>query len=290
MQKNDSRSGLFYALATFSLWGVFPIYFKLLSSLSYVEIVAHRIVWSVLLLAVVLKFSRKFHRVKSVLKNKKTALTLFITALLITANWTIYIYGVEQGRIVDTSLGYFINPFFNMLLGVLILKEKLDAVGKISAAIVVAAIALQIYDAGELPLIALFLPASFALYGLIRKQIKIPSLEGLFIETAFVFPLAVVALFATVRVGESHFSVSWFGALIALSGLATVVPLLLFNAAAVRLNLSVLGYLQYISPSMQFLIAVLIYDEKVGILKSLSFVLIWTALLLISLKSIKKGK
>ena len=290
MQKNDSRSGLFYALATFSLWGVFPIYFKLLSSLSYVEIVAHRIVWSVLLLAVVLKFSRKFHRVKSVLKNKKTALTLFITALLITANWTIYIYGVEQGRIVDTSLGYFINPFFNMLLGVLILTEKLDAVGKISAAIVVAAIALQIYDAGELPLIALFLPASFALYGLIRKQIKIPSLEGLFIETAFVFPLAVVALFATVRVGESHFSVSWFGALIALSGLATVVPLLLFNAAAVRLNLSVLGYLQYISPSMQFLIAVLIYDEKVGILKSLSFVLIWTALLLISLKSIKKGK
>lgn len=290
MQKNDSRSGLFYALATFSLWGVFPIYFKLLSSLSYVEIVAHRIVWSVLLLAVVLKFSHKFHRVKSVLKNKKTALTLFITALLITANWTIYIYGVEQGRIVDTSLGYFINPFFNMLLGVLILKEKLDAVGKISAAIVVAAIALQIYDAGELPLIALFLPASFALYGLIRKQIKIPSLEGLFIETAFVFPLAVVALFATVRAGESHFSVSWFGALIALSGPATVVPLLLFNAAAVRLNLSVLGYLQYISPSMQFLIAVLIYDEKVGILKSLSFVLIWTALLLISLKSIKKGK
>ena len=209
---------------------------------------------------------------------------------MITANWTIYIYGVEQGRIVDTSLGYFINPFFNMLLGVLILKEKLDAVGKISAAIVVAAIALQIYDAGELPLIALFLPASFALYGLIRKQIKIPSLEGLFIETAFVFPLAVVALFATVRAGESHFSVSWFGALIALSGPATVVPLLLFNAAAVRLNLSVLGYLQYISPSMQFLIAVLIYDEKVGILKSLSFVLIWTALLLISLKSIKKGK
>ena len=290
MQKNEEKSGLLFAISTFMLWGVFPVYFKLLNELGYIQIVAHRIFWSVVILTLILKFSHKFCNVVRILKNKKIAFLLFITALLITSNWTIYIYGVEVGKIVDTSLGYFINPFFNMLLGMIILKERLDKIGKIATIIVFIAICIQIYDAGKLPFISLLLPTSFALYALIRKQISIPSLEGLFIETIFVLPFAILALFFITSAGKSHFELSWFGLLIAFSGPATVLPLLLFNEATKRLNLTTIGYLQYISPTMQLLIAVFIYGEFISELKFVSFSLIWIALLIVTLNSLKKEK
>ena len=290
MQKNENKSGLLYGLATFSLWGIFPIYFKLLNSLSYLEIVAHRIIWSVILLIILLKFTNKLKQTYQILKNKKTALSLLLTGILITSNWTIYVYGVEAERIVDTSLGYFINPFFNMILGVLVLREKLSTSAKIATIIVMIAIGVQIYDAGGLPFISLILPTTFAFYSLIRKKINVPSLEGLLAETIFVLPFAIAAIFYTSNLSTAHFGFSWFGVLIALSGPATVLPLLLFNEAAKRLKLSTIGYLQYISPSLQLLIAILIYNESVGELKLISFGLIWIALGIVTLTSIRKGK
>ena len=278
MQKNENKSGLLYGLATFSLWGIFPIYFKLLNSLSYLEIVAHRIIWSVILLIILLKFTNKLKQTYQILKNKKTALPLLLTGILITSNWTIYVYGIEAERIVDTSLGYFINPFFNMILGVLVLREKLSTSAKIATIIVMIAI------------ISLILPTTFAFYSLIRKKINVPSLEGLLAETIFVLPFAIAAIFYTSNLSTAHFGFSWFGVLIALSGPATVLPLLLFNEAAKRLKLSTIGYLQYISPSLQLLIAILIYNESVGELKLISFSLIWIALSIVTLTSIRKGK
>jgi len=179
-----------------------------------------------------------------------------------------------------------------MLLGVLILKEKLSRAGKFAVGIVFVAIGVQIYDAGGLPIISIILPITFGFYSLIRKRLSVPSLEGLFVETALIAPIALVALFFVAASGQNHFSFSWFGLLIALCGPATVVPLLLFNSAATRLNLSTIGYLQYISPSMQLLLAVFYYGEQISALKALSFLLIWSALAVVSFSAIysKKSK
>ncbi len=290
--KNQTKIGLIYGLSVFIIWGVFPIYFKQLGALSATEIVAHRIVWSVMLLFLLLKFGRKLGAAKKILSNKKTTFWLFVTGLLIAANWWIYVYAVNIGKIVETSLGYFINPLVNMLLGVLILKEKLSRAGKFAVGIVFVAIGVQIYDAGGLPIISIILPITFGFYSLIRKRLSVPSLEGLFVETALIAPIALVALFFVAASGQNHFSFSWFGLLIALCGPATVVPLLLFNSAATRLNLSTIGYLQYISPSMQLLLAVFYYGEQVSALKALSFLLIWSALAVVSFSAIysKKSK
>ena len=290
--KNQAKIGFICALAAFITWGVFPIYFKQLNALSANEIVAHRIVWSVLLLFLLLKFSRKLGAAKKILGNKKTAFWLFVTGLLIGANWWIYIYAVNIGKIVEASLGYFINPLVNMLLGVIILKEKLTRAGKFALGVVFVAIGVQIYDAGGLPVISIILPITFGFYSLIRKRLGVPSFEGLFAETALIAPIALAALFFVAASGQNHFSFSWFGLFIALCGPATVVPLLLFNSAATRLNLSTIGYLQYISPSMQLLLAVFYYGEPVSALKALSFLLIWSALAVVSFSAIysKKSK
>ena len=179
-----------------------------------------------------------------------------------------------------------------MLLGVIILKEKLTRAGKFALGVVFVAIGVQIYDAGGLPVISIILPITFGFYSLIRKRLGVPSFEGLFVETALIAPIALVALFFVAASGQNHFSFSWFGLFIALCGPATVVPLLLFNSAATRLNLSTIGYLQYISPSMQLLLAVFYYGEPVSALKALSFLLIWSALAVVSFSAIysKKSK
>lgn len=284
---NQQHKGIILALSTFLMWGVFPVYFKLLDGVHSLQILAHRIFWSFLLLFILLIFLRRLHNIRRLLKVKKAIMWLLLSGTLISANWGIFIYAVEQGKILETSLGYFINPFFSILLGAIVLGEKLSLPAKISIIIVMIAICLQIYTLGGLPFISIFLPLSFALYGLIRKKITIPALEGLFIETSLMAPFALIFLIYTTINGNSGFGLHTTGGLLLLSGLVTVLPLLTFTSATHRLPLSTIGFMQYISPSISMIIAVLIYKENLDNYKLLSFILIWIGLIITTLSSLK---
>ena len=274
----DAQKGFILSLATFIMWGVFPIYFKWIDGVGAVQILAHRIVWSFVLLFLYLWFSRRLYSVQLLLRNKKTLLALMTTGVLISINWGVFIYAVGKNQILETSLGYFINPFFSILLGALLLGEKLDTTAKIASGLVLVSIAIQIYALGKLPFISLILPASFALYGFIRKKIDVPSFAGLLNETAIIKPFAQLILNWSAKTGQSGLAFNKNGVLLVLSGLVTILPLLTYTAATHFLPLSTLGFMQYITPSISMLIAVFLYNEPLPASKLLGFALIWLGL------------
>jgi len=286
--ENDRAKGLMLAFVTFFMWGVFPIFFKLIKDVDAVQILAHRVVWSFLLLLVFLCFMHRLKNVARLLSTPKIALTLLCTGLLISTNWGIYIYAVNSDQILATSLGYFINPLFSVLLGALFLRERLSAAAKFSLLLAFAAIGVQIYALGRLPIISLVLPLSFAFYGLIRKKVKVPSFEGLFCETALMLLPALAFLIYCALKGSGAFGFSASGALLFASGLITILPLLTFAVSTQHLPLSTIGFMQYISPSMSMLIAVFIYGEELETYKILSFSLIWFGLAVVGLDGLRR--
>ena len=285
---NKEQKGIAFALSTFFMWGVFPVYFKLLADVGAVQVLAHRILWSAIILFALLYFSNKLRQVFRLLSLKKVALNLLASGVLISINWGVFIWAVERGQILETSLGYFINPLFSILLGAIFLKERLSKASKISLFIVVIAICVQIYDLGSLPFISLILPASFAFYGLIRKKVRVPSTHGLFVETMLTLPFALGFLLYLWSVGEARLDFDSTGFLLAFSGVVTILPLLTFNSAAKYLRLSTLGFFQYLSPSISFLVAIFLYNEPLGMLKLASFVLIWASLAINIIYNLKK--
>ena len=285
---NKEQKGIAFALSTFFMWGVFPVYFKLLADVGAVQVLAHRILRSAIILFALLYFSSKLRQVFRLLSIKKVALNLLASGVLISINWGVYIWAVERGQILETSLGYFINPLFSILLGAIFLKERLSKASKISLFIVVIAICVQIYDLGSLPFISLILPASFAFYGLIRKKVRVPSIHGLFVETMLTLPFALGFLLYLWSVGEARLDFDSTGFLLAFSGVVTILPLLTFNSAAKYLRLSTLGFFQYLSPSISFLLAIFLYNEPLGMLKLASFVLIWASLAINIIYNLKK--
>ena len=285
---NKEQKGIAFALSTFFMWGVFPVYFKLLADVGAVQVLAHRILWSAIILFALLYFSSKLRQVFRLLSIKKVALNLLASGVLISINWGVYIWAVERGQILETSLGYFINPLFSILLGAIFLKERLSKASKISLFIVVIAIFVQIYDLGSLPFISLILSASFAFYGLIRKKVRVPSTHGLFVETMLTLPFALGFLLYLWSVGEARLDFDSTGFLLAFSGVVTILPLLTFNSAAKYLRLSTLGFFQYLSPSISFLVAIFLYNEPLGMLKLASFVLIWASLAINIIYNLKK--
>ena len=285
---NKEQKGIAFALSTFFMWGVFPIYFKLLADVGAVQVLAHRILWSAIILFGLLYFSSKLRQVFRLLSIKKVALNLLASGVLISINWGVFIWAVERGQILETSLGYFINPLFSILLGAIFLKERLSKASKISLFIVVIAICVQIYDLGSLPFISLILPASFAFYGLIRKKVRVPSIHGLFVETMLTLPFALGFLLYLWSVGEARLDFDSTGFLLAFSGVVTILPLLTFNSAAKYLRLSTLGFFQYLSPSISFLVAIFLYNEPLGMLKLASFMLIWASLAINIIYNLKK--
>lgn len=278
----QTQKGFTLALSTFLMWGVFPIYFKWIDDVGAVQILAHRIVWSFVLLFAYLWFSRRLHSVQLLLRNKKTLLALITTGVLISINWGVFIYAVGKNQILETSLGYFINPFFSILLGALLLGEKLNTTAKIASGLVLVSIAIQIYALGKLPFISLILPASFALYGFIRKKIDVPSFAGLLIETAIIMPFALIFLIWSAQTGQSGLAFNKNGVLLVLSGLVTILPLLTYTAATHFLPLSTLGFMQYISPTISMLVAVFLYNEPLPMSKLLGFALIWLGLMIMA--------
>ena len=280
-QHRTARQGFGLGVAAYGLWGVLPIYFKALRSINSVDIVAHRIVWSAPVLAMLLSVTGAWSEVWEALRNRRTLTLLTVTALLIGGNWLLYVYAVNSGHILAGSLGYYLNPLANVLLGRIVLKERLAWLQWAAVALAAAGIsALAIGALGQL-WISLTLCVSFATYGLLRKIAPVDAVAGLAIETGLLLPLAAGWLIWGLAVGDPIFGASRLDvALIAIAGVVTATPLLLFTAAAKRLRYSTLGMLQFIAPTLQFLIAVSIYGEPLTTAHVIAFGSIWTALAL----------
>lgn len=279
-------------LGAYLTWGVLPLYFKAVAEVDPVEIVAHRIVWSLFFLAVLVSIRRRWAAIRAAFTAGRVLLTLTLTALLIAVNWLVYIYAVVSGHVLEGSLGYYLNPLVNVLLGVAVLKERLTRAQLFATLLAAAGVAVLAAGAGSGLWISLTLAGSFALYGFLRKVAPVDSLEGLSIETALLAPLALGWLVWLRQAGELGFGD--FGRevdlLLMLGGAVTAIPLLLFTAAARRLPYSTLGFLQYIAPSIQFLLAVLAFGEPLTLPHMICFGAIWTALAVFSFEGVRTAR
>ena len=273
------RKGLVLGISAYAFWGILPIYFKALRAVPSVDIVAHRILWSVPILALLLSVAGAWEELGAALRNRRAMLLLGVTALLIGANWLLYVYAVNSGHILAGSLGYYLNPLANVLLGRIVLKERLSWLQWAAVALAAAGIAALAAGALGQLWISIALCLSFASYGLLRKIAPVDATAGLAIETALLAPFAAAWLVWSFSSGQPTFGDSSADiVLIAVAGVVTTVPLLLFTAAARRLPYSMLGMLQFIAPTLQFLIAVLLYGEPFTTAHAIAFGAIWAAL------------
>ncbi len=282
------NKGMLYAIAAYGFWGLFPLYWKTLQHVPALEILSHRMAWSLLFVLVLLLVRRQWGWVKTAAAQPKTLLLFTASAALLSLNWFVYIWGVNAGHIVETSLGYFINPLVSVLMGVFFLGEKLRRGQWVAIGLAAVGVLYLTLRYGSLPWIALTLATSFALYGLIRKTAPLGSLEGLSLETALMFLPALGYLVYLEAAGTAAFGHvdTLTTVLLGFAGVATAVPLLLFAAGARLIKLATIGILQYIAPTLQFLIGVLVYHEPFTLDRLVGFSLIWLALLVYSAENI----
>lgn len=284
--RSESSKGLLFGIGAYGLWGLLPIYFVLLEPAGSVEIVANRVVWSLAFCALLITVTRSWPQFIAAITNWRTLATLTVAAMLIATNWLVYVYGVTNGHAIETSLGYFINPLVSVLLGVIVLKERLRKLQWVAVGIGTLAVIVLTVAYGNLPYIAFSLALSFGLYGFVKKRVgsKVDAVTSLSIETAVLAPLAGGVMFwlaasgtATLTTeGPAHF---W---LIAAAGIITAVPLLFFGASARRLPLATLGLLQYLTPTMQFILAITLLNEHMPLEQWIGFVLVWAALIVLT--------
>jgi chloramphenicol-sensitive protein RarD len=276
------RGGLL-AVGAFTFWGLAPLYFRPLRHVDPLEVLAHRVTWSVVFLVVVAAAMRRGPEILRVLRAPRVVLALMLSAALICVNWGLFILAVSRQEVLQASLGYFLNPLLNVMLGVLVLGERLRRAQ--AAAVIIAGasvVALAVHVRG-VPVIALLLAVTFAAYGLVRKLIPVDALTGLLVETLLLLPAAVILLVTRERVGTAAFGGGGMtDALLLLAGAWTAIPLLLFVGAARRLTLTSLGFFQYIAPTLQFLLAVLAWHESFGLARLLAFCGTWLALAIVS--------
>ena len=282
------NSQLKYVLLTFAsfvIWGLFPIYFKWIEAVDAYEIMAHRIVWSLVLLLLFMLVFRKRILIGKIFRTPKLLLGLTASSLMIAVNWGLYVWAVMTEQVLSTSLGYFINPLVSVILAVIFLSERLNNKQIFALLLVVIAIANMIVTVGELPWLSLSLAFSFGLYGLIRKQLDIDSFNGLLFEVLLIFPFALGYLVYLANTGTVAFTTLGLqiDLLLILSGVLTLLPLILFAAGVKGINLSTVGFIQYVAPSLSFILAVFFFNEPFSVEKLISFALIWTALILISI-------
>ena len=274
--------GVLFATSAFLCWGLFPLYFHAIGDVPPSEILAHRMLWSLLFLVIVLTARSQWKWLPEVLKKPKVVGSFVASALLLSANWFVYIWAVKNGHVIDASLGYFINPLVNVLLGQLVLKEHLRRGQWLAVAIAASGVLWLTIQAGQLPWIALILGATFGGYGLLRKTAALAALEGLSFETLILFPLAAAYVGWLTFIGHNAFlntpsdSTRW---LLVAAGPITAIPLLLFAAGARRIPMAVLGMLQYLSPTIQMLLGLWVFHEAFSAERMAGFVVIWSALL-----------
>lgn len=291
-EQQRAKQGVLLAIGAYTMWGVAPIYFKAISDVSPLEILSHRVIWSFFLLALLLHFSRRWRSVVDVFKSKKKMAYLLSTSVIIAANWLIFIWAVNANHMLDASLGYYINPLINVVLGMIFLGERLRKLQWFAVALAACGVIVQLVAFGSVPIVAIALAFSFGFYGLLRKKVSLDAQTGLFIETLVLLPAAAIYLlwFAnspTASMTENSLSLN---VLLIAAGVITTLPLLCFTGAATRLKLSTLGFFQYIGPSLMFLLAVLVYGEAFTSDKAITFAFIWGALVVFSFDGLKTNK
>ena len=272
------------ALAAFGFWGFAPIYFKALRHVSPLDILAHRVVWSVPFLAALLSTVGSWQGVRAAIASRKTVATLALTAVLVAVNWLTFSYGVTSGHILDTSLGYYINPLVTVLLGMVFLRERLTRPQAIAVLLAAAGTLWLTFSIGRFPWIALTVAVTFGFYGLLRKRLALDSIGALFVETALLFPVALGFLLWLASTGRGAFLAAGTptSVLLACAGFVTALPLIWFAGAARRLPFSWVGLCQYLAPSLTFLLGVFVYGEPFTPAHGVAFACIWTALAIFS--------
>lgn len=285
----DALRGFLFALTAYIMWGFLPFYMKAVAHIPPSEVISHRILWSVPVAGGLLMVLRRTADLKRALRNPKMIGMAAITACLISINWGIYVWAIGAGHALDTALGYFINPLFSILLGAVLLKEKLKPAQMAALALVILAVVILTVENGRLPIVALSLTLSWGLYALFRKTLPIGPNQGFLLEVLLLAPFALAYLVYLIVTGQSHFGgTASDTALLAGSGLITAVPLILYANGAKLLKLSTIGIMQYIAPSMIFLIAVFVFGEPMGTARGIAFPLIWTALVIYTLPMLKR--
>ena len=287
--QTSSKSGIFYALTAFTLWAIAPIYFKEMSFVPATEILAHRVIWSCVIVLVLILLLRYTDAVKTVLRSRKMLLAMLVSTVLIAVNWGTFIWAIQNNKMLSASLGYYINPLISILLGVVFFKDKLDRVRKAAVVLCFCAVAFEVIQFGSLPWIALVLAVTFGFYGLVRKKVAVDSFTGMAIETALLLPFALTYLMLSpspsANMFENSATLNW---LLFAAGPVTMIPLMCFAAAANRVSMVTLGFFQYIGPTGMFFLAVFLYDEPLSPEKLTTFVLIWSALVMLIFDSIRR--
>jgi len=279
MEKNEFKQGVIYALCAYTLWGFAPLYFKYIDHIDPLEIIMHRIIWSFALLLLLVLTMGQMSVLKDILARPKQLVVLAIASVLVGSNWLIFIWAVNNDRMLEASLGYFINPLLNVALGMLFLGERLPRLQLFAVAIAFFGVSIQVVLFGTIPWISLALAGSFGVYGLIKKKIKLKALTSLCIETAILTPPAIVYWFFLESESSSFVSNQWSLNLTLISaGIVTTLPLLAFGAAATRLPYYVQGLFQYIGPSLMFILAIVVFNEELDQTKLITFGFIWLAL------------
>ncbi|RKP55069.1 EamA family transporter RarD [Cohnella endophytica] len=286
------RNGLINAILAYVMWGLLPLYWKLFDNVPAGEILSHRIAWSFVFVAALVAFQKRWGEMKQVLTNRAALLPLIVSSLLITANWLIFIWAVNNGHVIETSLGYYLTPLLNVLLGVLFLREKPNRGQWLAIALAGAGVLLVAVDYGSFPWISISLAASFGLYGLAKKKVKQEASIGLLTETGIVVPLALIY---GGYLGAKHLSTAWTLPassllLLMLSGAATALPLLFFAKAARKMPLSTLGFVQYIAPTITLILSLLVFKETISAVMLISFSFIWVALIVYAASTFNRAR
>jgi chloramphenicol-sensitive protein RarD len=289
---NEERRGILFGLSAYVMWGLFPLYFPLLEPASALEIVAHRVVWTLLFLLGLLGLRRRWAWVRQVAGDRRRLVILTVASVVIAVNWGVYIWAVNHGHVVEAALGYYINPLVTVLLGVVLLRERLRAGQWLAVGLATLAVVVLTVDLGRPPWIALLLAFSFATYGLMKNRVRMPALESLSVETALLLVPAVAVLAVLESRGTATFGHTALGTNLLLVGVGilTAVPLLLFGAAASRVPLSTMGLMQYITPTLQFLIGLLVVHEHMSDGRWAGFAIVWLALLVFSVDSLRAAR
>ena len=292
--RENTRLGVLTGISAYLIWGLVPVFFKQLAEVPADEIIAHRVVWAMVLMTAVIGFGRGFTDSRRTARVPTQLRRIALASALVITNWLIFVWGVNNGHILETSLGYFIVPLFNVALGVLVLKERLRLLQWLAVVLAAIGVAIEAARIGGLPWISLALAATFGIYGLLRKQLPLDAASGLFLETACMTPLALAWLAWLAISGQSHFGtgpglLTGRDLMLIATGAVTAIPLLLFAVAARRLPLHLLGFVQYLAPSITFLLAVFVYAEPLDPSRTLAFAAIWIGLAVYSVDLLRSA-
>lgn len=285
----STKTGIFYGLTAYVWWAIAPIYFKVVSDIGALDILAHRVIWSCVIVMLLIAAMGKVNALISVIRSPRKLLALCASTALIAVNWGTFIYAINSNQMLSASLGYYINPLVSIIIGMAFFQDKLDRPRKLAAALCVVAVIFEITQFGRLPWISLVLAVSFGLYGLVRKKLAVDSFTGMALETGLMLPLAALQLLWSSDPQSNMLNNDWtMNLLLVAAGPVTMVPLMLFAAAANRVSLITLGFFQYIGPSGMFILAVFVYGEAFSSEKLITFALIWSALVILIVDSIYK--